>query len=93
MGQVLEAETESHDELEQEQRTDKRRLESSVSDLLKNAAVHTVHDYRGERPSVLEDVVEDQVQAVFGSTRKVLSRDRSSKSTTRRAGEILPGKW
>jgi len=74
MGQVLEAETESHDELEREQRTDKRRLESSVSDLLKNAAVHTVHDYRGERPSVLEDVVEDQVQAVFGSTRKVLSR-------------------
>jgi len=39
-----------------------------------NAAVHTVHDYRGERPSVLDEVVEDQVQAVFGSTRKVLSR-------------------
>jgi len=38
MGQVLEAETESHDELEQEQRTDKRRLESSVSDLLKECS-------------------------------------------------------
>ncbi|MFC5973963.1 hypothetical protein ACFPYI_21800 [Halomarina salina] len=74
MGQVLEEETESHEELEREHRTDKRRLESSVSDLLKNASVHTVHDYRGERPNVLDDVVEDQVQAVFGSTRKVLSR-------------------
>lgn len=74
MGQVLEEETESHEELEREHRTDKRRLESSVSDLLENAAVHTVHDYRGERPSVLDEVVEDQVQAVFGSTRKVLSR-------------------
>ena len=74
MGQVLEEETESHEELEREHRTDKRRLESSVSDLLENASVHTVHDYRGERPNVLDDVVEDQVQAVFGSTRRVLSK-------------------
>ncbi len=74
MGQVLEEETESHEELEREHRTDKRRLESSVSELLENASVHTIHDYRGERPSVLDDVVEDQVQAVFGSTRRVLSR-------------------
>ena len=74
MGQVLEEETESHEELEREYRTDKRRLESSVSELLENASVHTVHDYRGERPSVLEAVVEDQVQAVFGSKRMVLSR-------------------
>ncbi|MUV56613.1 hypothetical protein [Halogeometricum sp. CBA1124] len=74
MGQVLEEETESHEELEREHRTDKRRLELSVSDLLENASVHTVHDYRGERPSVLDEVVEDQVQAVFGSTRRILSR-------------------
>ncbi|GGJ00844.1 hypothetical protein GCM10008995_08390 [Halobellus salinus] len=74
MGQVLDEETESHEELEREHRTDKRRLESSVSELLENASVHTVHDYRGERPSVLDEVVEDQVQAVFGSTRRVLSR-------------------
>ncbi|WP_254526165.1 hypothetical protein [Natrinema caseinilyticum] len=74
MGKVLDEETETHEELEREHRTDKRRLESSVSDLLENASVHTVHEYRGERPSVLEDVVEDQVQSVFGSTRKVLSR-------------------
>jgi hypothetical protein len=74
MGQVLEEETESHEELEREHRTDKRRLESSVSDLLENASVYTVHDYRGERPSVLDDVVEDQVLAVFGSTRRVLSK-------------------
>jgi hypothetical protein len=74
MGQVLDEETESHEELEREHRTDQRRLESSVSDLLENASVHTVHDYRGDRPSVLEEVVEDQVQATFGSTRKILSR-------------------
>jgi hypothetical protein len=74
MGQVLDEETESHEELEREHRTDQRRLESSVSDLLENASVHTVHDYRGDRPNVLEQVVEDQVQAIFGSTRKVLSR-------------------
>lgn len=74
MGEVLEAETETHEELEREHRTDKRRLKSSVSDLLEGASVHTIHEYRGERPSVLEEVVEDQVQSVFGSTRKVLSR-------------------
>ena len=74
MGQVLDEETESHEELEREHRTDKRRLESAVSDRLENASVYTVHDYRGARPSVLDDVVEDQVQAVFGSTRRVLSR-------------------
>ena len=74
MGQVLDEETESHEELEREHRTDRRQLESSVSDLLGNASVHTIHDYRGDRPSVLEEVVEDQVQATFGSTRKVLSR-------------------
>jgi len=74
MGQVLEEETESHEELEREHRTDKRRLESSVSDLLENASVYTVHDYEGERLNVLDDVVENQVQTVFGSTRKVLSR-------------------
>lgn len=74
MGKVLEEETEAHDELEREHRTDKRRLESSISDLLESASVYTVHDYEGERPSVLDEVVEEQVQAVFGSTRKVLSR-------------------
>jgi hypothetical protein len=74
MGQVLEAETESHGELEREHRTDKRRLESSVSDLLENASIYTVQDYEGERPTVLDGVVEAQVRAVFGSTRKVLSR-------------------
>ncbi len=74
MGQVLEDETESHEELEREHRTDKRRLESTVNTLLENAAVHTVDDYHGERPSVIEDVVAEQVQAVFGSSRKVLSR-------------------
>jgi hypothetical protein len=73
MGQVLEEETENHEELEREHRTDKRRLESSVSDLLENASIYTVHDYEGER-STLGGVVEEQVQAVFGATRKVLSR-------------------
>ncbi|GAA0459630.1 hypothetical protein MUK72_16110 (plasmid) [Halococcus dombrowskii] len=74
MERVLDEETESHEELEREHRTDQRQLESSVSDLLENASVHTVHDYRGDRPNVLEQVVEDQVQSTFGSTRKVLSR-------------------
>jgi len=96
MGQVLEEETESHEELEREHRTDKRRLESSVSDLLENAAVHTVHDYRGERPSVLDEVVEDQVQAVFGSTRKVLSRPLvevdDAKGWRNSSGEVVTGR-
>jgi len=96
MGQVLEEETESHEELEREHRTDKRRLESSVSDLLENAAVHTVHDYRGERPSVLDEVVEDQVQAVFGSTRKVLSRPLvevdDAKGLAKFFGEVVTGR-
>jgi hypothetical protein len=74
MGKVLDEETETHKELEREHRTDKRRLESSVSDLLENASVHTIHEYCGERPRVLEEVVEDEVQSVFGSTRKVLSK-------------------
>jgi len=67
-----------------------------VSDLLENAAVHTVHDYRGERPSVLDEVVEDQVQAVFGSTRKVLSRPLvevdDAKGWRNSSGEVVTGR-
>lgn len=74
MGQVLEEETESHKELEREHRTNKRRLESSVRDLLENASVYTVDGYEGERPNVLDDVIESHVQTVFGSTRRILSR-------------------
>jgi hypothetical protein len=73
MADVLEKENESHPELEREHRTDKRRLETSMSDLLENASVYTAHDYRGER-SLLETVVEEQVETVFGSTRNALSR-------------------
>ncbi|NHX41923.1 MULTISPECIES: hypothetical protein [Haloarcula] len=74
MGQVLDEETESHEELEREHRADKRRLESSVTEILKDASVYTVHEHRGARSSVLDSVVEDQVNAVFGSSRKTLSR-------------------
>ncbi|MWG35296.1 hypothetical protein [Halomarina oriensis] len=74
MADVLGKETESHEELEREHRRDKRRLETSISDLLDNATVHTVDEERGDRPSVLDEVVTDQVEAVFGSTRKVLAR-------------------
>ncbi|WP_435066697.1 hypothetical protein [Haloplanus sp. C73] len=74
MGTVLDEETESHEELEREHRADKRRLESSVTEMLDDASVYTPHDRRGARASVLEDVVADQVDAVFGSSRKTLSR-------------------
>ncbi|MCF2206457.1 hypothetical protein KVP02_02080 [Halobacterium salinarum] len=74
MGQVLDEETESHEELEREHRADKRRLESSVTEILEDASVYTVHEHRGARSSVLDSVVEDQVNAVFGSSRKTLSR-------------------
>ncbi|MEF8777619.1 MAG: hypothetical protein V5A36_01775, partial [Natronomonas sp.] len=74
MRQVLDEETDTHEELEREHRTDKRQLESAVTDLLEHAAVYTVEDYHGERSSVLETVIETQLEAVFGSTRKVLSR-------------------
>ncbi len=74
MGQVLEEETESHKELEREHRTDKRRLESSVTEVLEDASVYTVHEHRGVRSSVLDDVVTDQIDAVFGATRRTLSR-------------------
>jgi len=74
MGQVLDEETESHEDLEREHRTDKRRLETSVTEILEDASVYTVHEHRGARSSVLDDVVQDQVDAVFGSSRKTLSR-------------------
>jgi hypothetical protein len=74
MGQVLDEETESHKDLEREHRTDKRRLETSVTEILEDASVYTVHEHRGARSSVLDDVVRDQVDAVFGSSRKTLSR-------------------
>jgi len=93
MGQVLEEETESHEELEREHRTDKRRLESSVSDLLENAAV----------PRSTTIVASDRASSTKSSkTRFKLSsvrRGRYSLATARRsrrregAGEILPGKW
>jgi hypothetical protein len=91
MGQVLDEETESHEELEREHRTDQRRLESSVTDLLKNASVHTVHDYRGDRQSVLEEAVEDQVQVTFGSTRKVLSRSLVEVDDTKGLAKFFQG--
>jgi hypothetical protein len=74
MGQVLDEETESHEDLEREHRTDKRRLETSVTEILEDASVYTVQEHRGARSSVLDDVVQDQVDAVFGSSRKTLSR-------------------
>ncbi|WP_248897123.1 hypothetical protein [Haloplanus halobius] len=74
MGQVLDEETESHEDLEREHRADKRCLESSVTAILADASVYTVHERRGARATVLGDVVADQVEAVFGSSRKTLSR-------------------
>jgi hypothetical protein len=74
MRQVLDEETDAHEELEREHRTDKRQLESAVTGLLEHAAVHTVEEYHGERPSALETVIQTQLEAVFGSARKVLSR-------------------
>jgi hypothetical protein len=74
IGQVLDEETESHEELEREHRADKRRLESSVTEVLDDASVYTVNEHRGARSSVLDSVVEDQVNTVFGSSRKTLSR-------------------
>ncbi|AKH98630.1 hypothetical protein [Halanaeroarchaeum sulfurireducens] len=74
MGKVLDEETESHPELEREHRTDKRRLESSVTEILEEASVFTAHEHRGTRSSVLADVVKDQVDTVFGSSRKTLTR-------------------
>ncbi|ELZ40995.1 hypothetical protein C471_07425 [Halorubrum saccharovorum DSM 1137] len=74
MGTVLEEETESHEELEREHRTDKRRLEASVTGILEDASVYTVHERRGARSGALGDAVGDQVGTVFGSSRKTLSR-------------------
>ncbi|WP_136689170.1 hypothetical protein [Halorhabdus amylolytica] len=74
MGQVLDEETESHEELEREHRADKRRLESSVTEILDDASVYTANGHRGARSSELDGVVEDQINAVFGSSRKTLSR-------------------
>ena len=74
MGQVLDGETESHEELEREHRADKRRLESSVTEILADASVYTVNEHRGARSSALDDVVAEQVDTVFGSSRKTLSR-------------------
>ncbi|WP_137286988.1 hypothetical protein [Halorussus salinisoli] len=74
MGKVLEEETESHEELEREHRADERRLESAVTEILEDASVFTVHERRGARSTVLDEVVSDRVDAVFGSARKTLSR-------------------
>jgi hypothetical protein len=74
MGQVLDDETESHEELEREYRSDKRQLESSVTEILDDASVYTVTEHRGARSSALDDAVEDQVNTVFGSSRRTLSQ-------------------
>lgn len=74
MGQVLDEETESHEELEREHRKNKRQLESSLVEVVENASVYTVDGHEGDRGSVLKDVISDQVRAEFGSTRKTLSR-------------------
>ncbi len=74
MGQVLDEETETHEELRREHRADKRRLGESVREALGEASVYTVHERRGVRPNVLDAVIEERVKAVFGATRKTLSR-------------------
>ena len=74
MGRVLDEEIESHEELEREHRADKRRLESSVTEMLADASVYTSVERHGARSGVLEDVIGDQVAAVFGPSRRVLSR-------------------
>ena len=73
MGNVLDNETESHEELEREHRTDRRRLEASVTQALDEATVYTTHDAYGSRTSKLTEAVEDQIDSVFGSSRRTLS--------------------
>ena len=74
MQHVLDEETGSHEELEREQRANKRQLESAVADVLDEAEIYTVHDHEGARSAVLERVIEEQVQTEFGTTRRTLSR-------------------
>ena len=73
MGQVLDEETENHEELRREHRTDKRKLEASMSTLVEEAEIYTVEEHAGMRTG-LERVIEEQVQSVFDPTRKTLSR-------------------
>ncbi|MFB6202291.1 MAG: hypothetical protein ABEI98_09795 [Halorhabdus sp.] len=74
MEKVLDQETESHEELEREHRADRREIESSIATILDDATVYTVHGQRGARSSVLEQVVEDQIETVFGASRKTLTQ-------------------
>jgi len=74
MEQVLGAETETHEDLEREHRTNKRRLEADVAAILEDARVHDVHERLGTRESALEDAVRRTLATVFGDRRRVLSR-------------------
>ena len=74
MEQVLDAETETHEDLRREHRTNKRRLESDVTGILDDARLYDVHGRLGTRETALEDAVRDTLVSVFGDRRRVLSR-------------------
>jgi hypothetical protein len=77
MRTVLENETGTHEELEREHRTDKRRLESQVTEILDGATVHTVDGRAGDRSTSLASTIAEQVQSVFGPTRRTLTQPLS----------------
>ncbi len=74
MEQVLGDETESHEDLEREHRTNKRRLEADITEILEGARVYGVHEQHGTREAALDDAVRETLTSVFGDRRRVLSR-------------------
>ncbi|RAW45816.1 hypothetical protein DQW50_07320 [Halorubrum sp. 48-1-W] len=74
MEQVLGAETETHEDLQREHRTNKRRLEAAIAQIIEDARVHDVHEQVGTREAALEDAVRGTLTSVFGDHRRVLSR-------------------
>jgi hypothetical protein len=74
MEQVLGEETETHEDLEREHRTNKRRLESDITEILEDARLYDVHEQLGTRETALEDAVRETLTSVFGDHRRVLSR-------------------
>jgi len=74
MQEVLTKENETHPDLEADHRDEQRALESTVREHLSDADVYTpTGSTKGRYEDVFEQIVVEQVQAVFGQSRYVLT--------------------
>jgi hypothetical protein len=92
MQDVLSNETDAYPDLEAELREERRELEASVRERLDEGSVYVARGgSRGQHGRVFEDVIEERVQEVFGTTRKVLTQGITEVDDARQMAQFFGG--